>query len=329
MRKAFIRLHAGLRGLGIVPLLIAVLVALAPLPAARAAAPEGLIVDLFFNLADGTFAEPGALPEGLMPEDGELQIAGIPLRINAGVADAGWSTVAGGNGRYVLPGGGPIGVVAKARVTRTDFFDTGAPGTSAAMAATDFSYAQDGWTLGLEPGVEIVRWDSRKTRWDARLDSRFSRALVEGLSLAGRAQYRWFQVRGLDPVDGRIVSGRLGFICALFAPMRLDVAYIMQHEVVTDLDDPGLNGLSTSGPSVAVTLPLGENLDFSATYDLTATHRTSETESVSRRLHRMVAAMTWDLGLDFVSSLSARYSFENPSDARAYHAGMVNFGMTF
>jgi hypothetical protein len=50
---------------------------------------------------------------------------------------------------------------------------------------------------------------------------------------------------------------------------------------------------------------------------------------VSESLHRLVAAMTWDLGLDFVSSLSARYRFENPSREGAYHTGMVNFGMSF
>lgn len=324
MRNVSIRPIAGLRGLG-----IALLLAVAPWSAAQAAAPDGLIVDLFFDLADEAFAEPSALAADLMPADGVLQIAGIPLRLGTGHADAGWRTVAGANGSYVLPTGGPIGVVAKARVARTDFYDAEAPGKSSAAAATDFTYALDGWTLGLEPGLEIARWDSERTRWDARVDGRFSRPIIDRLSLAGRAQYRWYQVRGIDPADGEVVSGRLGLICELLGPVRLNLAYAVQHEAVTTLGNAGPNTVGSAGPSVAVTLPLGEDIGFSATYDLTTTHRSgAETESVTQRLHRLVAAVTWDIGLD-MAALSARYSFENAAHASAYHAGMVNFGLSF
>ncbi len=324
MRNVSIRPLAGLRGLG-----IALLLAVAPWSAARAAAPDGLIVDLFFDLADETFAEPSALAAELMPADGVLQIAGIPLRLGTGHADAGWRTVAGADGRYVLPTGGPIGVVAKARVARTDFYDAEAPGKSSAAAATDFTYALDGWSFGIEPGLELARWDSERTRWDARVDGRFSRPIIDRLSLAGRAQYRWYQVSGDGPADGKVVSGRLGLICELLGPVRLNLAYTVQQEVVATPGDADPNDTSSAGPSVAVTLPLGEDIGFSATYDLITTHRSGvETESVTERLHRLVAAVTWDLGLD-MTSLTARYSFENQARAAAYHAGMVNFGLSF
>lgn len=316
---------------------MALLAAVASVSGARAETPEPLAVDVFFDLAADDLAEAGANFGDIAPAAGELLIAGIPLRFSAqdDAADGGWRTVAGANGRYTVPITSQLSMVGRAQVVSTDFVDAHAPDKAVASVATDFRYASGRWTLGLQPGVEVTRWETDVVQQDSTVEGRASMALGGGLSIATTGRYRWRQATGDETLDREIASGRVGIAYRLPEAARMEFAYAARVE--TARDSAVLFG---AGPSVSLGLPVDQTLDLSASYGFTQTMHDEGADATSgghaQDQHRLGLAMTWDIGGDAADiDLSAAYAFElggtaaDVSDDESRHVATVSFAFKF
>jgi hypothetical protein len=313
------------------------LAALASISGARAETPEPLAVDVFFDLAADDLAEAGANAGDAAPAAGELLIAGIPLRISAqdDAADAGWRTVAGANGSYTMPITGQLSMVGRAQVVNTDFVDVHSPDKAVASLATDFRYASGRWTLGLQPGVEITRWETEIVQRDSTVEGRASMALGGGLSIATTGRYRWRQTTADEALDREIASGRVGVVYRLPEAARLELAYATRVETAHDAAV-----LFSAGPSVFLSLPVDQAIDLSASYGFTETMHYEAADTTpgeqAQDQHRLGLAMTWDIGGDAADiDLSAAYAFELGStvagepDDDSRHVATFSFAFSF
>jgi hypothetical protein len=316
---------------------LAPLLAAASTSGVRAETPEPLVVDVFFDLAADDLAEAGANAGDAAPAASELLIAGVPLRISAqdDAADAGWRTVAGANGRYIVPITSQLSMVGRAQIVNTDFVDVHAPDKAVASLATDFRYASGRWTLGLQPGVEITRWETEIVQRDSTVEARASMAMGGGLSIATTGRYRWRQTIGNEALDREIASGRVGVVYRLPDVARMELAYATRVETAHDTAV-----LFSAGPSVFLSLPVDETLDLSASYGFTETTHYEVAGATSgeqaQDQHRLGLAMTWDVGGDAADiDLSAAYAFELGStavgvpDDDSRHVATVSFAFSF
>lgn len=299
-------------------------------------AAEPLLVDLFFDVAENGFEAAGNGGLG-MPLDNtagapsEVLIAGIPVRLGEhyGPADDGWRTIAGARGQHTMLIGDRLTMSSSFRVARTDFVADSAPGKVVASAATDLRYALEGWTLSVRPGLELARWETDLLQRDSSLEARLSKALGGGVSLASTVRYLWRDSTA-DQSDVEIAFGRLAVVCRLPQQVRLEMAYLVRQEIAAE------STLGT-GPSVAVMLPLIENVDLTARYDLTRTTRyqaAAQADALSWNRHHVGLGMTWAPGGASDIKLSAGYRYEHggaavAQRARANHAATVSFALHF
>lgn len=329
---------ARLAGLGVAVVLS---VAVGTMPA-RAGAVDPLSVDFFVDVADDDLAE-AAAGDGTS-STGEILIAGIPLRIDTRdeAAAGGWRMVAGGHGRYALPITDQLAMTSRVSFTRTDFVDEVA-GKAVASAATDFRYTGGGWVFGLQPSLNVTRWDTEIVERYTGIEARVSRKLTEHLTLASTGRYRWRGVAGGTAPDLGIAFGRLGLACRLPRNIRLDMAYVVRQEIAESALRGGEPSVTRgTGPSLAlvlpgVGLPLGGRVDVSVNYDYTVTarHDGAAASGHSRDLHRLGVGAKWDIGgpaLDM--DLTASYRLEHGGTApaqrgEARHAGNVSVALSF
>lgn len=323
-------------------LLVALMLAAAvSITAARAEGARPLAIDFFVDMSDDILADAGLEPGNDVVTDREIMIVGVPLKVGAreGAVDGGWHTVAGGTGRHrtILADG--LAMTSTVELARADFIDDRA-GRVVASAATDLRYAYGSWLLGLQPGVEISRWDTDVMQRDSVVDGRISRAIAGGLSLATTGRYRWRQMIGGEAADREIASGRIGIAGRLVDDARMDLAYVVRRETVSaghGTVQP--NGTLNAGPTVAVVLPLGGTMDLSANYEFTETTHHDAADPIrdgqSRQLHRLGLAASWDVGgHDFDVELAAAYRYECTSaiagdEDSLRHRGSVTLAMPF
>lgn len=305
----------------------------APLSAsATPLAAEPLLVDFFFDLAEEGAADPEMPLDDTAGAPSEMLIAGIPVRLGEhyGPADDGWRTIAGARGQHTMLLGDELTTFSTFRVARTDFVADSAPGKVVASAATDLRYAHEGWTLAVRPGVELARWETNVLQRDSSIEARISKAVGGGVSLASTARYRWRDSTA-DPSHVEIAFGRFGVVCSLPQQVRLEMAYMVRQETAAE----STRGM---GPSIAVMLPLAENVDLTANYDLTRTTRrhaaAARSDGLSWNRHHVGLGMTWSPGEASDIKVSAAYRYDHGGAAvarrgRANHAGTVSFALNF
>ena len=280
-------------------------------------------VDFFFDLVGDRLADAPGADEAT---ERRARLAGVPVRVETREAEAETEErlTAGASGRYALRLANGLTMLGKARVAGTGFADEQTPGAALAGAGVDFRYAQGGWSFGLTPSFEARREERGLAQRGSVLEGRASRALAPGLSLAATSRYRWRA--DSDGDERRIASGRLGFAAALPGQARLDAALLARREAS---ETAGV-AISSSGPSLALALPLGPALDLSAAYAFTA-----ETAERSVARHSLDLAIAWDLSDDDGSvQFSAGYRLERVAAADGAgdedrHAGAVSFAVLF
>ena len=294
-------------------------------------------VDFFFDLVGDRLAD----AEPIDRDPARMRIAGVPLRFDAreGGEEAEQRLTAGASGRYALQFAHEFGMVGSARIAGTDFIDDRTPGAAVASAGADFRFAAGGWSLGLKPGLEVMRQESGFAQRDSVVEGRASKAIGRGLSMAATGRYRWRETIDGEELDRRIASGRLGFASQLPHDLRMDVAYVGRREVVEHgLEFGQPSEIRSLGPSIAVGLPLEPDLDLSANYEFSerAAYEAADGDPGWRReeLHRLSIALTWALGGDpDAVRLSAGYRLEHggqPADqAQTRHAGTLDLAVFF
>lgn len=307
------------------------LVAAAP---AQADPVGPLAIDFFVDLADGTFAAPSeASMDGAAAADAVLMDA-FPVRITDS-ADGGWRMVAGATGRYTVAVTEQLQMTTRVGLTTTDFVDVSTPDKAAMSANTEFRYASNGWTVALQPGLEIVRRNTELTQRDAVLDARLSKAIAYGVSLSSTARYRWRDGLARNAADHEIATGRLGFIYRQPDQPRIDMTYVVRQEVAKTASAAHQPTTVSVGPSFVLALPLGETIDLTANYDFIDTdHRAADGGTNARYQHLLGMRMSWDIAPDLSGiQLQANYRCElsgaTGSQGEARHAGTVSLALNF
>jgi hypothetical protein len=321
-----------------------ILVAVMAMAPARAGPAEQPPIDFFFDLAGENLAEAGIDPGDGTPLRSGIEIGGIPLQVGVddGATDLGWHMVAGARGRYRLDLTDGLAVIAKGSATRTTFFDGAVPGRAAAAGSTDFRFAAGGWTLGLKPGFEVTRWESGLLREDGSVEARIARGIIGGLSLATSARYRWRLATGPGALGSEAAAGRFGLTWRLPEEGRMELAYSARREAWRAAGSSACRddavALST-GPSVALALPLDSVLDLNASYAFTETVGTNADAAAgmvaagTQDLHQLGVALTWDVGGALADlQLSAAYRYERQSldgQDEDRHAATLNLAVGF
>jgi hypothetical protein len=243
--------------------------------------------------------------------------------------------VAGANGRYIVPITSQLSMVGRAQVVNTDFVDVHSPDKAVASLATDFRYATGRWTFGLQPGVEITRWETDVVQRESSVEGRASMVLGGGLSIATTGRYRWRQTTADGALDREIAFGRVGVVYKLPDAARMELAYATRVEMARDTAV-----LFSAGPSISLSLPVDETIDLSASYGFTETKHYEAAGTTSgdqaQDQHRLGLAMTWDVGGEATEiDLSASYAYELGStavgvpDDHSRHVGTVSFAFKF
>lgn len=312
--------------LGVAAFLLAVLTS----PVRAESGP--LAVDFFLHLADGplTGLEPGAVDGAAVADD--MLFGAIPLRvIGEEEGGSGWRMVAGATGRYTVPLTHRLTMIARAGLTTTDFIDRNTPDRAVTTGATEFRYTRAGWTVGLQPGLEIVQRRASITQRDSSIEARLAKTFGDGISIATSGQYRWRELADSAAPDREIAVARLGLAYRKPQWPHVDTAYMVRREVAqTDLPGAQAHGALSMGPSVNIALPLGEAVDLVGSYDFTRTvHHVGDGPS----RHLLDLGLSWslqDIAPDM--RLSATYRCEviqGTGDQDPRHAGTVNFAFNF